>query len=67
MWSMRSGYRERDGCAMREWAEREGVEPHFVYSGGYAWPEDLRRLVSAIAAKQTVWVHWDSDDIGAES
>jgi hypothetical protein len=43
-WSMWSGYRERDGCAVREWVEREGVEPHFVHSGGRAWPEDLRRL-----------------------
>ena len=42
VWSMWSGYWERDGCAMREWAEREGVEPHFVHSGGHAWPEDLR-------------------------
>jgi len=41
---------------------REGVEPHFVHSGGHAWPEDLRRLASAIAAKQTVWVHRDSGD-----
>ena len=31
--------------------EHEGVEPHFVHSGGHAWPEDLRRLASALAAK----------------
>lgn len=61
-WSMWSGYRERDGCAVREWSGREGVEPHLVHSGGHAWPEDLRRLTDAIAAKQTVWVHTDSGD-----
>ena len=49
-------------CAMREWAERDGVEPHFVHSGGHAWPEDLRRLASAIGAKETVWVHTDCED-----
>ncbi|MDO8949526.1 MAG: hypothetical protein Q8S43_11230 [Actinomycetota bacterium] len=36
VWSMWSGYRERDGCAMREWAARTVVEPHFVRSGGHA-------------------------------
>ena len=35
-------------------------EPQFIHSGGHAWPKDLRRLASAIAAKQTVWVHTDS-------
>jgi len=60
VWSMWSGYWDGDGCAMRKWAERKGVKPHFVHSGGHAWPEDLRRLANAIAAKQTVWVHTDS-------
>jgi hypothetical protein len=60
-WSMWSGYWERGG-AMREWAEREGVKPLFVHSGGHAWPEDLRRLTDAIAAKETVWVHTDCED-----
>jgi len=66
-WSMWSGYWERDGCAMREWAERESVEAHFVHSGGHAWPEDLHRLASAIAAKHTVWVHTDSGAPGTPS
>ena len=64
VWSMWSGYWER-GSAMREWAEREGVEIHLVHSGGHAWPEDLRRLTEAIRAKKTVWVHTDSTDSGA--
>lgn len=59
-WSMWSGYWKRDGCAMREWAEREQVKCHFVHSGGHAWPEDLKRLEETISAKQTVWVHTDS-------
>jgi ribonuclease J len=59
VWSMWSGYWERDGCAMRQWTAREEVEAHLVHSGGHAWPEDLRRLAAAIAAKQTVWVHTD--------
>jgi len=63
-WSMWSGYWERDGCAMRKWAERCGVETHFIHSGGHAWPEDLRRLANAIAAKQTIWVHTDAGDPG---
>ena len=44
VWSMWSGYWKRDGCAMREWAEREGRRAHFIHSGGHAWPEDLQRL-----------------------
>jgi poly(3-hydroxybutyrate) depolymerase len=51
------GYWDRDGCALRIWAAHAGVEPHFIHSGGHAWPQDLRRLVSAIGAKETVWVH----------
>ena len=37
-----TGKRARAPCA--RWAEREGVEAHFVHSGGHAWPEDLERL-----------------------
>ena len=47
---------------MREWAERRGVEAHFVHSGGHAWPQDLDRLTGAIGAKQTVPVHTDCQD-----
>jgi ribonuclease J len=61
-WSMWSGYWERDSCAMRKWTEREGVEAHFVHSGGHAWPADLQRFVDAIAARHTVWVHTDGVD-----
>jgi len=61
-WSMWSGYWERDGCAMRELAEREGAESHFVHSGGHAWPDALRRLARAMSAKQTVWIHTDCED-----
>lgn len=61
MWS---GYWERDRSPMRGWAERQGVQAHLVHSGGHAWPEDLRRLNSVIAAKETVWVHTDSEDPG---
>jgi ribonuclease J len=60
VWSMWSGYWERDRCAMRTWAERSGVVPHVIHGGGHAWPEDLKRLTSAIAAKETVWVHTDA-------
>jgi hypothetical protein len=65
VWSMWSGYWKRDGCAMRKWTERHGVEAHFVHSGGHAWPEDLRRLAESIGAKETVWVHTDSEDAAA--
>ena len=61
VWSMWSGYWRRDGCALREWSEKSGLKPEFVHSGGHAWPEDLVRLVEAIGAKQTVWVHTDAD------
>ena len=63
VWSMWRGYWERSG-GMRDWAEREGVAVRFVHSGGHAWPEDLRRLVGAVGAKQTVWVHTDSEQPG---
>ena len=58
VWSMWSGYWRRGG-ALRDWAEREGVEPQFVHSGGHAWPKDLRRLEDALAARQVVRVHTD--------
>ncbi|TLM78039.1 MAG: hypothetical protein FDZ70_04700 [Actinobacteria bacterium] len=61
VWSMWSGYWHRDGCAFREWSEKNGVDAQFVHSGGHAWREDLLRLVEAIAAKETVWVHTDAD------
>lgn len=64
VWSMWSGYWQRDGCAMRTWAERAGLKAHFVHSGGHAWPKDLRRLAGAIAAEETMWVHTDSVDPG---
>ncbi len=57
VWSMWSGYWHREGCALREWAEREGVEAHLVHSGGHAWQDDLDRLVTMIEPKTTVWVH----------
>jgi ribonuclease J len=60
VWSMWSGYWQRDGCVIRKWAERKGVEAHIVHSGGHAWPEDLARLASSIEAKQTVYVHTDA-------
>lgn len=65
-WSMWRGYWERERCAMREWAERERVEPHFIHSGGHAWPKDLRRLVTAVLAQHTVWVHTDSANPGGD-
>lgn len=60
VWSMWSGYWNRDGCHLREWAERESPRVEFVHSGGHAWPEDLRRLADAIDAKATVLVHTDA-------
>jgi ribonuclease J len=62
VWSMWSGYWERERCAMRTWATRRGLEPHFIHSGGHAWPEDLRELVKAIHPIKTVWVHTDRKD-----
>jgi len=63
VWSMWRGYWEHGG-GMRAWVERHGVEPHFIHSGGHAWPEDLDRLVTAIAPKhKPVWVHTDARDI----
>jgi len=63
VWSLWRGYWER-GSGMREWAERRGVAPHFIHSGGHAWPEDLDRLVAAIAPKHPrVWAHTDARDL----
>ena len=64
VWSQWSGYWKRDGCAMREWAEKRGAYTHFIHSGGHAWPEDLTRLKDAIAAKQTVFVHTEAPEAG---
>lgn len=57
VWSMWSGYWEREKCAMREWAEGKGVESHFVHSGGHAWPEDLERLKMSLQATTVEIVH----------
>ena len=61
VWSLWRGYWERSS-GLRDWAGREGVEPRFIHSGGHAWPEDLERLKSAVAAKETIWVHTDRGD-----
>ena len=58
VWSMWGGYWDRNK-GLRSWAGRAGLEPHFVHSGGHAWPEDLERLVTAIGAKELTWVHTD--------
>ena len=60
VWSLWSGYWDRDGCAMHEWAEKRGAHVHFIHSGGHAWAEDLARLTQAIAAKQTIVVHTEA-------
>ena len=60
VWSLWSGYWNRDGCAMREWAEKHSTNVHFIHSGGHAWPEDLARLTDAISAKQTIVVHTEA-------
>jgi hypothetical protein len=69
VWSMWRGYWERQaevgrrgrGGGMRDWATRHAAEVHFVHSGGHAWPEDLARLVAAVAPKHApVWVHTDA-------
>ena len=57
IWSQWSGYWRRDGCAIREWSERTGVEAQFVHSGGHAWPEDLKRLAEELQPKQLIIVH----------
>ena len=61
VWSLWSGYWEREGCALREWSERTDAEWHYVHSGGHAWPEDLARLVEAVEpGHPVVWVHTDA-------
>lgn len=61
VWSMWGGYWERN-AGMRRWAERAGVQPRFIHSGGHAWPDDLDRLVAAIRPKAPVlWVHTDAN------
>lgn len=61
VWSMWRGYWDRND-RLRTWSEGKGIVPQFIHSGGHAWPQDLRRLVEAIEAKEAVWVHTDSDD-----
>ena len=66
VWSMWRGYWERN-AGMRSWASRAGVEPHFVHSGGHAWPEDLDRLVAAIDPEARTLVHTDAGESSAAS
>ncbi len=57
VWSMWGGYWQRERCAMRTWAESEGVQAHFIHSGGHAWPEDLDRLKTALEPRALEIVH----------
>lgn len=57
VWSMWAGYWDRDKCAMREWAQREGVVAHFTHSGGHAWREDLERLKMSLHPTKVEIVH----------
>ena len=42
---------------MRTWAEREGVQAHFIDSHGHAWPEDLKRLETVLHPREVEIVH----------
>jgi len=42
---------------MRIWAEREGVQAHFIHSGGHAWPDDLARLLAALHPREHEIAH----------
>ena len=67
VWSMWGGYWERN-ARLRAWAGRAGVEPHFIHSGGHAWPEDLDRLVVAVRPGSPVtWVHTDINADGRKT
>lgn len=57
VWSMWGGYWTRDKCAVREWAQRQAVEPQFIHSGGHAWPVDLARLRAALQPINLEVVH----------
>ena len=57
VWSIWGGYWWRERCVMRRWAEREGVQAHFIHSGGHAWPEDLKRLETALHPRALEIVH----------
>lgn len=57
VWSLWAGYWTRGTSAMRKWAEREGVTPRFIHSGGHAWPEDLKRLTKALRPSNLEIVH----------
>lgn len=59
VWSLWGGYWSRDRCALRDWAEKREVEARFIHSGGHAWPEDLARLVEALAPQTLEIVHSD--------
>ena len=54
MWAV---YWQRERCGMRTWAERGGVQAHFIHSGGHAWPEDLKRLKTALHRRALEIVH----------
>jgi ribonuclease J len=57
VWSIWAGYWKRERCAMRAWAERAGVTARFTHSGGHAWPEDLKRLRTALRPRVVEVVH----------
>jgi len=57
VWSMWGGYWKRERSPVRTWAEREGVQAHFIHSGGHAWPEDLERLLAALQPREHEIVH----------
>lgn len=58
IWSMWSGYLERDaGAKFASWCETHGIALSRLHSSGHAAPGDLRLLSQAIGAERVVPIH----------
>lgn len=57
IYSLWSGYLERDRMDLREWALRKEIDFHIVHSSGHASSTDLYRMAQAVAPQRLLPIH----------
>ncbi|MGE3744472.1 MAG: MucR family transcriptional regulator [Sphingomonadaceae bacterium] len=57
IWSLWSGYLERDRTDLRQWAAEAGLQFRIIHTSGHAHRADLRRMAEAIAPGRLMPIH----------